>query len=63
MERIKLYQQFGFTIKEIQELMDAPKDVVRAALENIIQLAFSCRNDIIQLAFSCKRIESELAFS
>lgn len=33
MERIKLYQQFGFTIKEIQELIDAPKDAVRAALE------------------------------
>jgi len=31
--RIKLYQQMGFTIKEIQLLIDAPAAQVKAALE------------------------------
>ena len=31
--RIRLYQQMGFTIKEIKELIDAPKPAVKSALE------------------------------
>lgn len=31
--QIKLYQQFGFTIKEIQYLLDAPKCELKKALE------------------------------
>lgn len=30
---IKLLQQLGFTIKEIQKIIDSPKDVLKAALE------------------------------
>jgi len=32
--QIKLYQQFGFKVKEIKELLDAPGLVVKAALEH-----------------------------
>lgn len=32
-DRIKLYQQFGFTIKEIQNLMYAPRQELKMALE------------------------------
>lgn len=32
-ELIKLYQQLGFKIKEIKELIDAPNEVVKEALE------------------------------
>ena len=32
-EQIKLYQQFGFSIREICELIDAPKEVIKSALE------------------------------
>lgn len=32
-KRIKLYQQFGFKIKEIKDLIDAPNCVVKVALE------------------------------
>ena len=34
--QIKLYQQFGFKLKEIKELIDAPPNVVREALEQQI---------------------------
>lgn len=34
--RIRLYQQLGFRRKEIAELLDAPGQVVKAALENCI---------------------------
>lgn len=37
-ELIRLYQQFGFTIREIKELIDAPEMVVREALERQILL-------------------------
>jgi len=34
--QIKLYQQLGFTIKQIQKLIDAPNPVVKAAIEQQI---------------------------
>ncbi len=34
--QIRLYQQFGFKVKEIRELMDAPTDVIKEALERQI---------------------------
>ncbi|MBD5473361.1 MAG: MerR family transcriptional regulator [Lachnospiraceae bacterium] len=33
-KRIKLYQQFGFTVKEIGDIIDAPNSVLKAVLEN-----------------------------
>ena len=32
-KKIKLYQQLGFTIKEIKDIIDAPNKVVKLALE------------------------------
>ena len=32
--QIRLYQQFGFKVKEIKELLDAPGAVVKEALEH-----------------------------
>lgn len=31
--RIKLFQQMGFTIKEIKDIIDSPDDILKAALE------------------------------
>lgn len=36
-DRIKLYQQFGFTIKEIKWLMDAPAYELKRALEEQVE--------------------------
>ena len=35
--QIKFYQQLGFTLKEIKEIIDAPKEVLRVALERKIE--------------------------
>lgn len=35
--KIKLYQQLGFTIKEIKHMMDAPDAVLKSALEQQIE--------------------------
>ncbi|MDE6435527.1 MAG: MerR family transcriptional regulator [Lachnospiraceae bacterium] len=32
-KKIRLFQQMGFTIKEIKDIIDAPKDVQKPALE------------------------------
>ncbi len=32
--RIKLFQQMGFTVKEIRDIIDAPDDILKAVLEN-----------------------------
>lgn len=44
--RIKLYQQLGFTIKEIQTLMDAPGELVKTSLEMRIQSLKEQQTDI-----------------
>lgn len=36
-EKIKMYQEFGFKQKEIKELIDAPNPIVKAALERRIE--------------------------
>lgn len=35
-EQIKLFQEFGFSIKEICETIDAPNEILKAALESKI---------------------------
>lgn len=32
-ERIKMFQDFGFALKDIGEIIDAPNDVLKSALE------------------------------
>lgn len=36
-KRIKLFQQMGFTIKQIKELIDAPDAILKPALERQLQ--------------------------
>ena len=36
-EKIKMYQEFGFKLKEIKDLIDAPNRIVKAALERRIE--------------------------
>ncbi len=31
--QIKLFQEFGFSVKEIKEIIDAPKEILRVQLE------------------------------
>ena len=37
-KRIKLFQQLGFTIREIKEIIDAPNDVLKTALEEQVKI-------------------------
>lgn len=36
-EKIKMYQEFGFKLKEIKDLIDAPNPIVKAALERRVE--------------------------
>lgn len=57
-ERIKLFQDLGFSIKEICILIDAPKDVLLPKLEERVQIitaeleqkkwALQCAKDLIK---------------
>lgn len=35
--QIKLFQQLGFTIKEIKNIIDAPDDILKSALESRVK--------------------------
>lgn len=36
-EKIKMYQEFGFKLKEIKDLIDAPNHIVKVALETQVE--------------------------
>lgn len=36
-KRIKFFQQLGFTIKEIKEIIDAPNGILKAVLEDRVE--------------------------
>lgn len=36
-KQIKLFQQMGFTLKEIKDIIDAPNDILKAALEKQVE--------------------------
>lgn len=36
-KQIKLFQQMGFTLKEIKDIIDAPDDILKAALEKQVE--------------------------
>lgn len=38
---IKLFQKFGFTLKEIKDLIDAPNEVIKSALEKQLNILHS----------------------
>jgi DNA-binding transcriptional MerR regulator len=57
--RIKLFQQMGFTIREITNLIDAPNDVLKANLEKqIIKLKEEERKIEITIEEMYKIIEA-----
>lgn len=39
--KIKLFQEFGFSLKEIKDLIDAPNEVIKAALEKQLNMLHS----------------------
>jgi DNA-binding transcriptional MerR regulator len=47
--QIKLYQKFGFKVKEIKSLMDAPNHVVKDALEAQLNIMEQERNEMDSL--------------
>lgn len=61
--QVRLYQQLGFTIKEIKELIDAPNEIVKTALEKQISHLKEERKNIevlIQKAYGLiKEIEEK----
>lgn len=57
--RIKLYQQLGFSLKEIGTLMDAPGEAVKASLEARIRCLREQKTDIdalIEKAYELMRV-------
>lgn len=47
--QIKLFQQLGFTLKEIKEIIDAPNPVVKAALRERVEKLQEKREDLDEL--------------
>ena len=45
-KQIKLYQQLGFTIKEIKNMIDAPNTVLKIVLENQMVKLKKEKNDL-----------------
>ena len=58
--RIKLYQQLGFKIKEIQTLMDAPGELVKASLEMRIECLKAEQTNIDALIKKAYELMQEL---
>ena len=54
--RIKLYQQFGFTIKEITWLIDAPVDELKNALEKQVEKMKEERKEMDALIEEAQRL-------
>ena len=51
-KKIKLFQEMGFTIKEIQTIIDAPADILREALirrEKCLKQRISHTNEMISI--------------
>lgn len=52
-EQVKLYQQLGFAIKEIKEIIDAPNGILKCALINrvfILESEQKNRQELINVA-------------
>lgn len=47
--RIRLFQQMGFSLKEIGEIIDAPNDILKAALVKQIEKLKEQREDIEEI--------------
>ena len=53
-KKIKLYQQFGFKLKEIKDLIDAPEYVVKEAVERQVN---KLRSEITRISTLIDRAE------
>lgn len=59
-KRIKLYQQFGFKIKEIKNLIDAPDCIVKEALERQVLILKKEQNELTALIECANMLITEL---
>lgn len=60
-ERIKLYQRLGFTIKEIGEFIDAPNFIVKKILERQVEKLKEEQKKIDTLIIEAKALIEELS--
>lgn len=58
--RIKLYQQFGFKIKEIKNLIDAPDCIVKETLERQVLILKKEQEELNTLIEIAKELIAEL---
>lgn len=59
-EQIKLFQEFGFTIKEIGEIIDAPAEILKSALEDKICNMYKESKKIETLIIKAGELKEEL---
>ena len=60
-EKIKMYQEFGFKLKEIKDLMDAPNHIVKAALESRVEKLKEEREKLNTLISQAEALIKELS--
>ena len=60
-EKIKMYQEFGFKLKEIKELIDAPNPIVKAALERRVEELKEERKKLNTLISQAEALIEELS--
>ena len=60
MKTIRLYQNLGFSIKEIQQIVDAPNEVVKSAIKEKIKKLYQKRETITRLIHIANEIICKL---
>ena len=60
-EKIKMYQEFGFKLKEIKEIIDAPNPIVKAALERRVEELKEERKKLNTLISQAEALIKELS--
>lgn len=58
--KIKFYQQLGFSIKEINDIIDAPNAVVKSALEQRVQKLVEEKNQMEHLIERANQVIAKL---
>ena len=59
-EKIKLYQQFGFQLREIKELIDAPGSIAKETLERRVEKMMEEQKKLNTLIRQAKALIEEL---
>lgn len=60
-EKIKMYQEFGFKLKEIKYIIDAPNSIVKAALERRVEELKEERKKLNTLISQAEALIKELS--